>query len=43
MKLNFYLIWLIIPLFFGFLSGSIGNRDEWYNKLNKPKTDEKIK
>jgi len=37
MKLNFYLIWLVIPLFFGFLSGSIGNRDEWYNKLNKPK------
>lgn len=36
MKLDIYLLWLIIPSFFGFLSGSIGKPDEWYNKLNKP-------
>jgi len=36
MKLDFYLIWIFIPIFFGFLSGSIGKPDIWYEKLNKP-------
>ena len=36
MKFDIYLIWIIIPLFFGFLSGSIGKPDEWYEKLQKP-------
>lgn len=36
MKLDFYLIWIIIPILFGFLSGSIGKPDNWYENLIKP-------
>lgn len=36
MKLDFYLLWLVIPLIFGFLIGSIGRPDKWYENLNKP-------
>jgi tryptophan-rich sensory protein len=35
--MNFYLLWLFIPIIGGFISGRIGKPDEWYNNLNKPK------
>jgi len=35
--MNFYLLWLFIPIIGGFISGRIGKSDEWYNNLNKPK------
>jgi tryptophan-rich sensory protein len=36
MKFDFYLLWIVIPLFLGFIIGSIGKPDEWYEKLKKP-------
>jgi benzodiazapine receptor len=36
MKFDFYLLWLVIPLIFGFLIGSIGRPGKWYENLNKP-------
>lgn len=36
MKFDLYLLLLIIPIFFGFLFGSIGKPDKWYNDLKKP-------
>lgn len=36
MKIDFYSLWIIIPLLLGFLIGSIGKPDEWYEKLRKP-------
>lgn len=36
MKIDFYLLWIVIPLFFGFIIGYIGKPDEWYEKLKKP-------
>jgi tryptophan-rich sensory protein len=35
--MNFYLLWLFIPIIGWFISGRIGKPDEWYNNLNKPK------
>ena len=37
MKLDFYLLLIVIPIIFGFISGSIGRPDEWYEKLKKPR------
>jgi len=36
MKFDFYLLWIVIPLFLGFIIGSIGKPDDWYEKLKKP-------
>ena len=36
MKIDFYSLWIVIPLLLGFLIGSIGKPDEWYEKLKKP-------
>jgi len=36
MNIDIYLILIFIPLIFGFIAGSIGKPDEWYQRLNKP-------
>ncbi len=36
MKINPYLLLIFVPIIFGFLVGSIGKPDEWYEKLKKP-------
>lgn len=35
--MNFYLLWLFIPIIGGFINGRIGKPDKWYDNLNKPK------
>ena len=37
MKIDIYLILIFIPIIFGFIAGSIGKPDEWYEELNKPR------
>ncbi len=36
MNIDFSIIWIFIPIFFGMLLGGIGRPDDWYKKLKKP-------
>lgn len=37
MKIDIYILLIFIPIVFGFIIGSFGKPDQWYENLNKPR------